>query len=889
MRYYITDLREASDTNITDAALAINGAALITNGFEIVGDNTVTGNHSELILKRIAAGQDFTGKKHIVEVAFLGANIHRVQGMPMLPLLRKFKDGVQVGSDVYITGHTLVQTTGTTRTYTYSNINYTLTNSDIVNGYYYQIVFRLHSTLGIPLHTTVSFTITSLTMETTQLREVHIPDKNLKKNYELESNQQFFRQTLDGKVKLLSEDYTYVMDKIDSVFDTEFHFYIFDTLQYFHGTFMATDCEVFEDDERLEISINSLDEYTDIMNGYDKEFDLIKINPTMTTVDIAKRPVLQIYIANEDVLTSIVGDSYWEESTSKTSANYTDIIEENKFAVDTILIVYDINEYVGTPVTDIRGLYSGYVSLPESSRDYITSYLYLTGESAGNYTRRIQVDSRYDHLSLDCVIRVFNGGTQIYAGTTGCNYFESLNFSGKQTMAESESVTAIGDIIIKTVSLRYALDKVKVGDDDTFLRSTLVGGDIAMENLNYLMAVGAQLGLGRISSTLSTTPSAYGTNGAVTPLYYQKPRAETGKSFFPIFRGSWGVDFSYWIAYDYTVSDEIEVAGSTTRTQNYCYTLAGVINAFLQQIAPDVTFADDSLTTTVSEYSQFFFNFVNPIATAWNNPEYLITPKSNVLHGINAKPAQKAPLTFNSLMNMIKNVFKCYWFIDNGKFRIEHIKYFNTGGYSGTPSVQVDLTTLSNERNAKYWDFNTSAYKFDKEALPERYEFNYMDNCTEAFSGSTIDVVSRYVQKGKVETVAISDFSADIDYILANVADISEDGFVLLSKFDGIVQFYPALIKGNEVNLQNGLLSFPFIHENYYTYDLPAKNVLINEATATVLGVLKKKEQELSFPYPTDPVTNQLIKTGIGNGKIIKMSINLASRIIEVTLAYDTE
>jgi len=837
-------------------------------------------------------------------------NINKISAsaMPLLPRLRKFKDGVQVGSDVFLTGYTMVDTgTAASKTYTYSNINYTLNNSDIVNGYYYQIVFRLGNTVAVPIGFPVSATITSFNLATTTLREVHIPDKNLKKNYELENNQQFFRVKLDGLVKLFSDDYQFVYDKIfgqSGVFDTEFHFYIFDTLQYFHGTFMATDLEVFEDDERLEISIKSLDEYTDLVNGMDKEFDVIKITPAMTSVDIAKRPVIQVYMPDENVLTSIVGDTYWEEDTAQSLHAYQGVCINNKFAPDTELISIDLTTNSGTPQNNVIGKYFGYI--PILPRAGATGYLYKAGEYSGSYTFRIKIDRVITDVppngdSYGYTYGIYNSGGQVY-DTTGASvsdgfgrYIEpvdNLDYSAPMFFHEigrDNDVTGTG--VLKMVTIRVATNKTYLFDleNETFLRSTLTGGDIANENLNYLMVIGAQFGMGRISSSLSTVPSAYGTNGASTPLYYQKPRAETGKTFFPIFRDSWGVDFSYWIAYDYTISGAIEAEGSTTYTQNYCYTLAGVINAFLQQIAPEITFVDDSSTTTVSEYSQFFFNAVNPIATSLTNPEYLITPKSNILHGINAKPAQKAPLTFGSLMNMIRDVFKCWWFVEDGKLRIEHIKYFNSGSYSANPTVQVDLTLLRNEYNNKYWAFNTSSYKFDKEALPERFEFEYMDNCTEAFSGSPINVLNKYVQKGKVESVSISDFSADIDYILANVSDISEDGFVLLNKFNGIVPFYPATIKGNQVSLQNGALSFHFIHSFYYMWDLPAKSVNVNEADITASGILKKKEQEVKFPYDTDPNTNQLIKTSIGNGKIIKMSVNLSSRIIEVTLAYDTE
>lgn len=923
MKYYVSDLSEkAANSNICTDATTINGATAImdggtpnrSKGFSIEGNDDITGNNSEVILKRISVDEAFTLKEYNISVVINVTNINKISGtaMPLLPRLRKFKDGIQVGDDTYITGYTRIES-GTTasKIYTYTNIKYSLSNSDISNGYYYQIVFRLANTVKIATGFTVSVIINSYSMTSTILHEVHIPDKNLKKTYELESGQMFFRQKLEGSIKFLSDDYTYIYDKIfgeSGVFDTTMYFYAIDTLQYFYGSFMATDCEVNMDDEKIEVTINPYDEYTDILNGLDKTLDVIKITPEMTSVDIAERPVIQVYMPNENVLTGIVGDTYWEEDTAKSVQNYQDIVDDNKFAADTELITIDLDTIAGSPQHDIRGKYYGYV--PISYTGSVTGYLYKVNEHAGSYTYRIEMartitagGSPPDWL-FQYVASVYYDGNLIYRNDNfsyndgfnrfikgqGFNY--THDFSLYQQGGDYGTTYVIGEGVIKQVALRVATNQLSVLGNNTFPRVTLTDGDIAVENLNYLRVVGASLGIGRISSILSSTKSAYGTNGT---LYYHPPRPELGVSFFPIFRNSWATDCSYWVAYKSTeAGDAIDSAASTIRNQKYCYTLTGVIKAFLNDIAPSVVFE------STSDYSKFFFDDVNPLSGS-GKYEYLIIQKSNVLHGINAKPAQKAPLTFGSLMNMLKNVFKCYWFIEDGKFRLEHVKFFNSGSYTSSPSIQLDLTLWRNEHNSKYWSFNTSSFKFDKESLAERYEFEYMDNCTEAFSGSPINVLNRYVQRGKVESVNISDFSADIDYILANPNDISEDGFVLIAKIEGIVPFYKGTIKGNAVNLQNGILSFPFIHKYFYMHDLPAKSVNINEEDDTALGILKKKEQEVKFPYSvnpasnqlftyaTDPKTNQLIKTSIGNGKIIKMNVNLSNRMVEATLAYDTE
>lgn len=88
---------------------------------------------------------------------------------------------------------------------------------------------------------------------------------------------------------------------------------------------------------------------------------------------------------------------------------------------------------------------------------------------------------------------------------------------------------------------------------------------------------------------------------------------------------------------------------------------------------------------------------------------------------------------------MLRDCFKCYWFIEDGKFKIEHIQYFRNGGsYSGGVVLSHDLTKELNLRNGKPWAFNTSEYSFDKVDLPERYQFKWMDDVTAAFEGLPI-------------------------------------------------------------------------------------------------------------------------------------------------------
>ncbi len=97
-------------------------------------------------------------------------------------------------------------------------------------------------------------------------------------------------------------------------------------------------------------------------------------------------------------------------------------------------------------------------------------------------------------------------------------------------------------------------------------------------------------------------------------------------------------------------------------------------------------------------------------------------------------------------------------------------------------------------------------------------------------------------------------------------------------------------IDGAELLLQNGLMSFIYLHPNFWTYDLPSTDVTINEDEyAGVYGVERKKKQKVAFPSLDDPNPLQLIKTYLGDGQIEKLSVNLQSRMNDIELKYDTE
>lgn len=333
----------------------------------------------------------------------------------------------------------------------------------------------------------------------------------------------------------------------------------------------------------------------------------------------------------------------------------------------------------------------------------------------------------------------------------------------------------------------------------------------------------------------------------------------------------------------------LEVKARKAYTLRDAFTLSSCINVLLKEFAPGITHE------ATPEYSQFLYNTNNPISG--QSFKLLISQKSNIINGEYQAPAQKAPVTLQQIMTMLRDIYKCYWYIEDRKFKIEQVSWFRNGGsYGYNPIIDYDLTQLENVRNGKKLAFATSEYSFDKVDMPERYQFEWMDDVTTPFEGLPIEITSKYVTAGKTEEINISNFTSDIDLMLLNPGAISSDGFALFAAVTPSgggqleLPFTRQTADNVEYYLQNGFLAFINIQPAYWVYDMPARNFKINNSPNYAIGIERKKKQTLNFPAgTTDPNPMQLVKTYIGNGQVDKLSVNLGSRNIKATLKYDTE
>ena len=704
-------------------------------------------------------------------------------------------------------------------------------------------------------------------------------------DYELETNQRFYRAKLSGKINFVRADYDIINN---APFDSEFFLYITKNddwgqtyKQYYKAKFMKTDCTFNDDDKLVTVQPETIDQYNDVLAGLEKEYNLIELAPQIEFLTIRKRPLIQIYSPGDSIVSCFLGGTNWEQDANATTDQKA-LIGTYHFALCNILKEIYITPNNGSPAI-ISGLYTGRM-VTGSSVDTFQGKLYP--ELNVNYYIYI-AQKRVGGLPIGAVaveIRKQSDDTAMFRYTkTSTSPFDTLEFD--LTAVEGSGAKGKMHASMKSYNIyaRYLLDVEKIDNLNTY---PLPSEDIVDNNRNYRRVIGYAIDVAFISNNFSDTPTEWGL--ADNGKYFAPPYSIYGQTFYPIARSTWRYA-SLWFGF-YLFDWILEENARKAYTLRDAFTLSSCINVLLKEFAPGITHE------ATPEYSQFLYNTNNPISG--QSFKLLISQKSNIINGEYKTPAQKAPITLQQIMTMLRDIYKCYWYIEDGKFKIEQVSWFRNGGsYGYNPIIDYDLTQLENVRNGKKITFATSEYSFDKVEMPERYQFEWMDDVTTPFEGLPIEITSKYVTAGKIEEINISNFTSDIDLMLLNPGAISSDGFALFAAVTPSgggqleLPFTKQTIDGVEYFLQNGYLAFINIQPTYWVYDMPARNFKINNSPDYAMGGLeRKKKQTLNFPAgTTDPNPMQLVKTYIGNGQVDKLSVNLCSRNIKATLKYDTE
>lgn len=698
-------------------------------------------------------------------------------------------------------------------------------------------------------------------------------------DYALEQNQEFYRGKLSGKLTFQKDDYLFIRNK---AFDTQFDVVIsisYDGGQtwaeYWSGQFWKTDCQFNEDDQTAIVTPNVNDRYNAVLAGMDKEYNLIDLAPVIQPVKLDKRPMIQVYVPGQTVIGCFLSGMWWEQECE--SVLETDTVKINgqtyfaleykyHFALNKKQRILDITQTGGPALPDFA------MGAPDGTQ--------LFDITKDGYRFRTYYDDVTDQENpfWACEIARVSDNIRLWFYKTYASSLPSMPYSLTLTAVEGTEATGTVELYVHDIAVyaRYITDVEQVSELDTY---PMPDNDIVENNRNYHYVIGYYFpDTIFFNDVLSTTPTQW---GIYQPgqYYVMFTNVYIGvNESFPVARSAWG-RVSIWFAF--SVADgTVEKKARQTYTLKDAYPLASAISVLLAKIAPEITHE------ATTDYSQFLYGD-NPITGT--DYRLFITQKSNILAGNYDQPAQKALITLKRITDMLRDCFRCYWFIDKqNRFRIEHISYFMRGGtYTGQPVVGIDLTKQA-PHNGKPWAYASNQYEFDKPEMAARYQFGWMDDVTQPFEGFPIDIISEYVNQDNIEEITISDFTSDIDYMLLNPSACSNDGFALLAPVLTDGEYKLPYIQFGESLLQNGYMSFEYL-QKYYRYDLPAPIYEINNRQYRAYGIKKLKTQTVKFPVLVEPDMFNLIKTGLGEGTIQKMSVNLSSRNANTTLKYDTE
>lgn len=609
-----------------------------------------------------------------------------------------------------------------------------------------------------------------LTIGATTKRCYPIYRDDLAKVFELQQGEEFFRAKLSGKLTFESYDYSRI---VAAAFDTQFLLDIYISYDaggtwtsYWSGTFWKTDCEFDGDAETVIVTPTVNDQYSAVLAGMEKEYNLIELLPEIVPIKADKRPMIQIYVPGQTVIGCFLSGMYWEqECDAESDVNKLKQTGDGKlnFALCKSLRMVEVSGNMNPILPEM------FAGTPPASESVGTTYNYTNGDYKFFYS---YTGSSSGSMATWLIRRVSDNAV-MWEYDLANQVPPTVPYS--VTLGPIVGNGASGNVTLyihdMSVFGRIITDAPEILGYPTF---TLPTDDITPDNRNYNRVLGyASSNSVYFSTRLSNTPTQW---GIYEPgIYYDQPALYWNPELFPVARNSWG-KVSIW--FTYTLEDfMLEESGRAAFTIRDAYPLASVISVLLGQIAPGVTHEEST------DYSEFLYG-TNPLTEI--TQKLLITPKSNVISSGYDQPAQKAPITLRNVTDMLRDCFRCYWFIDStGRFRIEHIKYFMNGGtYTGTPTVGIDLTAEKVTRNSKEWAFARNQYQFDKPEMAARYQFGWADDVTQLFEGYPIDIVSKYVNPDNIEDITVSRFTSDIDYILLNPNAISKDGFVLLAAVD---------------------------------------------------------------------------------------------------------
>jgi len=595
-------------------------------------------------------------------------------------------------------------------------------------------------------------------------RECHPRYSELSVEYSREDGEMAFGQKLSGSLKFIDTDYDWIMAQERGV---EILVRLNRSGIEFFGKFVITDCEIDEDNRKIEVELEADDAYSWLKAHLDDTFNLVGLAPRNEVIEYRRRGCWQYYRQGDKKLTAIMGGDYFEMDATQT-ASHSDLVSKYYFNIvdgECSLVVPDslslpdaVKELSGKT---FKGIASGYLYSDDLNNwrvsvklggQYGIEGLSSLEKKNGSIWTPLQIDSHATPTSIVVTLSATESFVFYYGGKTGA-YFTGMycrivhnnaNHSPKYDLPTE-------DIVARTLNYNYvsvpSASMVGLVGTNEYSASPTEWG-LAPDNVNYY-------------KKYVFPPSS----GITAPLY-------------PVGKTTWG-EYSWWAYFNFSQSIFDYVYWDTVQLKD-AYPLDAVLNVLVQAI-----FKDSGYTANFrahESFSEFFYGTnTGPVEAP---PDIYITPKTNVLTANYSQRAQKGDITIGQVFDMLRDVFRCYWFLekvdeDDYELRIENIYWFYNGGsYSG--GNPYDIRNAKDPRTGKKWEYGRAKFKFDISELYKRYEFGWQDESTDWFDGDAVTCLAKYVNESATNKVKIEAFTSDLDYMLLSPEDFGKDGFALL-------------------------------------------------------------------------------------------------------------
>lgn len=770
---------------------------------------------------------------------------------------------------------------------------------------------------------------------------------------EKSNGQMFFRNSLDGKIILYNDDYSYVAS---SGIETEFGFYLYrKTDLLVSSKFNKTDCTFDDDKMSVELALSVDDQYSKILESYDKTYDLLKIGVGKTKVEMQKRAIVQIYILGENTVSNYCAGTVYEHEVIEPVSSLNTLQTKYHFGESEIFrelslsgFNYDINASIilaggSDKISAITGNQQFHIAFEKVADRGSTIFL----SSSSNYADYVLLSD--DRSPAVTIIKQDDFGVieeikcnydlykiRVYTSASGTlALYESVKFYGNDNnfalaadgayayrmqfieppspyVTPSPREFYLGSMIIKREICMRLLSDTAISVDDKVNLYPLQPDDFAIEKANYRYCIGLNFrddDGGRVvyikaNDKYSTTPTEYGLMEQGT--YFTQPKIYGLSSYlypYPLAKSTWG-NASLWVGFEEFVNP---ITGQPSGVEKLvrrfskrfyhkdAMEVGDIIRALLAQIDPTIVFE------CTEDFSQFLYGSVN-IGTSSYKQTILLTQKSNILKGEYDQAAQRAEITLKQILDMMRDCYKCFWFIDEqNRLRLEHISFFMNGlSYSPQLNTVLDLTVEKDKFNKKLITKGQKKISYLKSDLSSRYEFNWADGpISEAMGGGfTADILSKYVQPDKIENINLQNVSSDLDMMFYKPDEFSADGFALLSVDSDKkvpiekVEYYRG---NNDISIitfvQNAYASFIKLFENYL-YDLPASTVKSSVDSTTTnrytsKGLKRSMEQDLEIQTGSMLSPYTPIKSNFGVGFIEAIKFNIDTLASNVSLRYE--